>query len=89
MGPEEEPEPRRTSPQGDAARAAETHHGNMSTATLTPMQGGRPSGATATSDHRPRHSFGGVLRAAKVFATTAVSVVVLGEYAEDAGVIRR
>ncbi|MFD9410523.1 hypothetical protein ACFWBN_26390 [Streptomyces sp. NPDC059989] len=70
----------------------------MSTATFTPLQGGRPGGtsrpkagggATATSDSRPRHGLGSVLRAAKVFAATAVSVVVLGEYAEDAGVIRR
>lgn len=61
----------------------------MSTATLTPIQGGRPRGATATSDSRPRHPFGSALRAAKIFAAAAVSVVVLGEYAEDAGVIRR
>ncbi|MGW1771668.1 hypothetical protein [Streptomyces sp. NPDC002104] len=61
----------------------------MSTATCTPVQGRRPRGATATSLIRPRHSAGSVLRAAKVFAATAVSVVVLGEYAEDAGVIRR
>ncbi|KJY31838.1 MULTISPECIES: hypothetical protein [Streptomyces] len=61
----------------------------MSTATLTPIQGGRPSGATATSSHHPRHRVGDVLRAVKVFATAAVSVVVLGEYSEDAGVIRR
>ncbi|MFD9334171.1 hypothetical protein ACFWBF_07090 [Streptomyces sp. NPDC060028] len=61
----------------------------MSTATFTPIQGGRARGATATSDSRPRHRVGSVLHAAKVFAATAVSVVVLGEYAEDAGVIRR
>ncbi len=61
----------------------------MSTATLTPIRGRRPSGATATSDSRPRPGLGGMLRAAKVFAAAAVSVVVLGEYAEDAGVIRR
>lgn len=61
----------------------------MSTATFTPVQGRRPRGATATSDSRQRYSVGSVLRAAKVFAATAVSVVVLGEYAEDAGVIRR
>ncbi|WP_327253469.1 hypothetical protein [Streptomyces sp. NBC_01244] len=62
----------------------------MSTATYTPVQGRRPRGATATSVSRPRprHGVGSVLRAAKVFAATAVSVVVLGEYAEDAGVIR-
>lgn len=76
-------------PQGDVEREAEAHHGYMSTATFTPLQGGRPSGATATSESRHRHLFGDVLRAAKVFATTAVSVVVLGEYSEDAGVIRR
>ncbi|MGW7441473.1 hypothetical protein [Streptomyces sp. NPDC054849] len=61
----------------------------MSTATFTPVQGGRPSGATAISDSPSRHSFGSMLRAAKVFTAAAVSVVVLGEYAEDAGVIRR
>ncbi|MFJ8569721.1 hypothetical protein [Streptomyces sp. NPDC093514] len=60
----------------------------MSTATLTPIQGGRPSGATDTSDSRPRQGLGGMLRAVRIFAATAVSVVVLGEYAEDAGVIR-
>jgi hypothetical protein len=70
----------------------------MSTATFTPIQGGRPSGATATvsdphapavqrAHARPRPR--GLLHAAKVFAGTAVSVVLLGEYAEDAGVIRR
>ncbi|MFJ3926424.1 hypothetical protein [Streptomyces sp. NPDC090022] len=61
----------------------------MSTATFTPTQGGRPSGATATSDSHPRHRVGSVLRAAKVFAATAVSVVLLGEYAEDKDLIRR
>ncbi|MEV7417760.1 hypothetical protein [Streptomyces sp. NPDC089919] len=69
----------------------------MSTATFTPIQGGRPSGAATVSDPhagaekrahaRPRPR--GILHAAKVFAGTAVSVVLLGEYAEDAGVIRR
>ncbi|MER6217956.1 hypothetical protein ABT213_28355 [Streptomyces sp. NPDC001674] len=73
----------------------------MSTATLTtPVQGGRPRGATATAtataatasvsaSDRPRHRVGGVLRAVKVFAAAAVSVAVLGEYSADAGVIRR
>lgn len=76
-------------PQSDVPAAAKTHHGHMSTATFTPVQGGRPVGATAISDSRSRHSVGSMLRAAKVFAAAAVSVVVLGEYAEDAGVIRR
>lgn len=79
----------RFSPQGDVARRAKTHHRYMSTATFTPIQGRRARGATATSVTRPRHSVGGVFHAAKVFAAAAVSVVVLGEYAEDAGVIRR
>ena len=61
----------------------------MSTATCTPIQGGRPSGATSLSDIHPRQGLGGMLRAARVFAAAAVSVVVLGEYAEDAGVVRR
>lgn len=76
-------------PQTDAISGTKTHHGYMSTATFTPIQGGRPSGATATDSHRHRHSFGGVLRAAKVFAGAVVSVVVLGEYAEDADIVRR
>ncbi len=80
-------------PQSDVPAVAETHHGHMSTATFTPVQGGRPGGtsrgATALPDTRSHHSFGSMLRAAKVFAAAAVSVVVLGEYAEDAGVIRR
>ncbi|MEU7602461.1 hypothetical protein [Streptomyces sp. NPDC041003] len=61
----------------------------MSTATFTPVQGSRPRGATALSDARPRRPLGRALQAAKIFAAAAVSVVVLGEYAEDAGVIRR
>ncbi|MEU8438305.1 hypothetical protein AB0F18_36515 [Streptomyces sp. NPDC029216] len=61
----------------------------MSTATFTPIQGGRPSGATATTSHPSRHRVGDALRAVKVFAAAAVSVAVLGEYSADAGVIRR
>ncbi|MFF5705907.1 hypothetical protein ACFY7H_26030 [Streptomyces sp. NPDC012794] len=62
----------------------------MSTATFVPVQGGPGAGgATAASGPRPRHRVGDVLRAAKVFAAAAVSVAVLGEYAHDAGVIRR
>ncbi|MGW7099896.1 hypothetical protein [Streptomyces sp. NPDC054838] len=61
----------------------------MSTATFTPIRGGRPRGATAISDHPARHRVGSFLHAAKVFAATAVSVVVLGEYSEETGLIRR
>ncbi|MFJ7588374.1 hypothetical protein ACIQZO_13515 [Streptomyces sp. NPDC097617] len=58
----------------------------MSPATFTPIQGSRPSGADY--DSRAHNGLGGMLRAVKIFAATAVSVVVLGDYAEDAGVIR-
>ncbi|MCB5168211.1 hypothetical protein LG634_25695 [Streptomyces bambusae] len=64
----------------------------MSTATFTPVQGGRPSGATATSSHRAhrrRNGFGGVLHAARVFAGAAVGVVLLGEFGEEADIVRR
>ncbi|MGW5849271.1 hypothetical protein ACWFQ8_15185 [Streptomyces sp. NPDC055254] len=61
----------------------------MSTATFTSIQGGRPSGATTLSDLHPRPGLGGMLRAARVFAAAAVSVIVLGDYAEEAGVVRR
>ncbi|MEE1755679.1 hypothetical protein [Streptomyces sp. SP18CS02] len=48
------------------------------------------SGATAlgTTPH-PSHRLGNALRAVKVFAEAALGVVVLGEYAEEAGVKRR
>ncbi|MGW7328927.1 hypothetical protein ACWGIU_10080 [Streptomyces sp. NPDC054840] len=58
----------------------------MSPAPFTSLQGGRPG--VADSDPLPRNGLGGMLRAVKIFAATAVSVVVLGEHAEDAGVIR-
>ncbi|MFJ6482222.1 hypothetical protein ACIQK6_19180 [Streptomyces sp. NPDC091682] len=58
----------------------------MSPATFTSIQGSRPRGAD--SDSLPRNGLGGMLRAVKIFAVTAVSVVVLGDYSEDAGVIR-
>ncbi|WP_424212472.1 hypothetical protein ACN20G_10480 [Streptomyces sp. BI20] len=61
----------------------------MTTALLTPIQADRANGATATSDAPRRTGLGGVLRAAKVFAGTAVGVVIFGEYAEDAGIVRR
>ncbi|MCX4763047.1 hypothetical protein OG562_19090 [Streptomyces sp. NBC_01275] len=59
----------------------------MSTATITPAPG-RPSGATPLSDTH-HHRLGDALRAVKVFAVAAFEVIVLGEYAEEAGVRRR
>lgn len=73
-------------PGSDVRDGAQTHHGHMSPAPFTSIQGSRPSGAE--SDSLPRNGLGGMLRAVKIFAATAVSVVVLGEYGEDAGVIR-
>ncbi|WP_018554898.1 MULTISPECIES: hypothetical protein [unclassified Streptomyces] len=55
----------------------------MSTFTLNP---GR-TGATAAPGH-PHSRASGALRAVKVFARAAFGVVVLGEYAEEAGVRR-
>ncbi|MDN3296258.1 hypothetical protein QWM81_19765 [Streptomyces ficellus] len=58
----------------------------MTTATFS--HGG--SGATALGATRhPAHRLGNALRAIKVFAEAAFAVVVLGEYAEEAGVRRR
>ncbi|MBD0746295.1 hypothetical protein BG418_32175 [Streptomyces sp. CBMA152] len=57
----------------------------MSTVTFT-------AASTAHSDsHKGHHGHpvGNALRAAKAFAGAALSVVVLGEYSEEAGVRRR
>ncbi|MFE7569381.1 hypothetical protein ACFU76_20835 [Streptomyces sp. NPDC057539] len=65
----------------------------MSTATFTPAHAPHGSplpGATATGSV-PHHAYyvGNALRAVKVFVSTAFSVAVLGEYAEEAGIKRR
>ncbi|MCX5387905.1 hypothetical protein [Streptomyces sp. NBC_00083] len=67
----------------------------MSTATFTPAPTpsagpGAPRGATASgaAPHRP-HMIGNAVRAARVLAGAAFSVVVMGEFAEEAGVHRR
>ncbi|MFF8290888.1 hypothetical protein ACF068_16905 [Streptomyces sp. NPDC016309] len=47
-------------------------------------------GATALGTaHHPAHRIGNALRVIKVFAEAAFGVVVLGEFAEEAGVRRR
>ncbi|MER5210038.1 hypothetical protein ABT063_05475 [Streptomyces sp. NPDC002838] len=61
----------------------------MSAATITHApRPPRPAGATPLLDGH-RHVFGEALRAVKVFAGAAFDVVILGEYAEEAGVRRR
>jgi hypothetical protein len=60
----------------------------MSTATLNPRRTGPAHGATAVTSHHRTHRVGDAVRAIKVFVTTAFGVVVLGEYAEEAGVRR-
>ncbi|MEU9102273.1 hypothetical protein [Streptomyces sp. NPDC048361] len=69
----------------------------MSTTTFTPAPapsggpgGGGPRGATASgAAHHRTHKIGNAVRAAKVLAGAAFSVVVMGEFAEEAGVHRR
>lgn len=71
-------------------RGREAHHGDMSTATFHHPAAGPGRGATATgaATHHS-HRIGDALRAVKVFAIAAVEVVILGEYGEEAGVVRR
>ncbi|MEU1350523.1 hypothetical protein ACFYPA_16025 [Streptomyces sp. NPDC005775] len=59
----------------------------MSTVTLNPRRTGPAHGATAATGHS-HHRTGEALRAVKVFVRAAFGVVVLGEYAEEAGVLR-
>ncbi|WP_167536390.1 hypothetical protein [Streptomyces ficellus] len=57
----------------------------MTTATLHDAPGATALGTTP----HPAHRLGNALRAIKVFAEAAFGVVVLGEFAEEAGVRRR
>ncbi|WP_128381143.1 hypothetical protein [Streptomyces cavernae] len=61
----------------------------MSAATFTPAHTGPPSGASAATGVPHPHRLANALRAVKVFADALFRVVVLGEYAEEAGVRRR
>src|SRR5690242_13458764 len=65
----------------------EIHHGDMSAATIHPASAG-PPGATAVDGHH-HHFLGDALRAIKVFAGAAFSVVILGEYGEEVGIHRK
>ncbi|MET8678938.1 hypothetical protein ABZW18_15520 [Streptomyces sp. NPDC004647] len=63
----------------------------MRTASFTPAHRSPLRGSTALSngfDHH-RHVLGNALRAIRVYAGAAFSVVVLGEFAEPEPVIRR
>ncbi|MDQ1018391.1 hypothetical protein [Streptomyces afghaniensis] len=61
----------------------------MSAATFSPAPvPGRPSGATAVAGSH-RHRLGDALRAVKVFAGAAFDVIILGQYGEEVGVVRR
>ncbi|GGX23467.1 hypothetical protein [Streptomyces lomondensis] len=61
----------------------------MSAATISPAPAsGRPPGATAaTGSHR--HPLGDALRAVRVFAGADFDVIILGQYEEEVGVVRR
>ncbi|MFJ8865569.1 hypothetical protein ACIRD6_07365 [Streptomyces sp. NPDC102473] len=61
----------------------------MSSLYLNPDRTGPAHGATAATGHPRSHRVGNAVRAVSVFARTAFGVAVLGEYAEEAGVIRR
>lgn len=61
----------------------------MSTLYLDPRRTGPAHGATAASGHPRSHRIGDAVRAVSVFARTAFGVAVLGEYAEEAGLVRR
>ncbi|MET8690597.1 hypothetical protein ABZV77_40970 [Streptomyces sp. NPDC004732] len=62
----------------------------MSATTFTPasVQSSADPGAVPHGAPHP-HRLGGALRAAKVLVSAAFGVVVLGEYAEEAGVRTR
>ncbi|MEU1473530.1 hypothetical protein ABZ434_35635 [Streptomyces sp. NPDC005761] len=61
----------------------------MSTVTLNPRRTGPAHGASAATGHSHHHRAGDALRAVRVYVRAAFGVVVLGEYAEEAGVRRR
>ncbi|WP_189928856.1 hypothetical protein [Streptomyces sulfonofaciens] len=48
-----------------------------------------PPGATAATGTPHQHRLGDALRAVRVYVASAFEVAVLGEYLEEAGVLRR
>jgi hypothetical protein len=81
----------------DVLQSREIHHGVMSSAaippgpvhpvSLHPAKGATALGVDPGRDpaaaHEHRYVVGNALRAIKVFASAAFSVVVMGEYADD------
>ncbi|QEU93581.1 hypothetical protein CP970_24110 [Streptomyces kanamyceticus] len=61
----------------------------MSAAAFTPASVPSSAGAAGTHGAPHPHRVGGALRAAKVLVSAAFGVVVLGDYASEAGVRRR
>ncbi|MFE4449980.1 hypothetical protein [Streptomyces sp. NPDC056796] len=61
----------------------------MSTVYLNPHRTGPAHGATAATGQSSGHPVGNAVRAVSVFVRTAFGVAVLGEYAEEAGVVHR
>ncbi|MFF9567539.1 hypothetical protein [Streptomyces sp. NPDC014685] len=61
----------------------------MSTVTLNPSRTGPAHDTGAVTGHPRTHRIGDAVRAVKVFVRAAFGVVVLGEYAEEAGIRRR
>ncbi|WP_326699116.1 hypothetical protein OG909_18525 [Streptomyces sp. NBC_01754] len=61
----------------------------MTTTYLNPSSTGPAHGARTAAGHPRGHRVGDALRAVGVFARTAFGVAVLGEFAEEAGVVRR
>ncbi|MFI7015662.1 hypothetical protein [Streptomyces sp. NPDC050164] len=62
----------------------------MSAATFSPASApGRLPGATAVAGSHHQHRLGDALRAVRVFAGAAFDVIILGQYGEEAGLVRR
>ncbi|MFI8001697.1 hypothetical protein [Streptomyces sp. NPDC086010] len=61
----------------------------MSSVYLDPRRTGPAHGATAATGHPRGHRVGNAVRAVAVYVRAAFGVAVLGEYAEEAGVVRR
>ena len=61
----------------------------MSAATIHPAPSRHPGATALDGAAHTHHRLGDALRAVKVFAGAAFSVVILGEYGEEAGIHRK